>query len=43
MKFFKKIKEWLLSGVQGKAEANAEYWRTKFGNDLIYQCANTSS
>ena len=31
MALFKKIKEWLLSGVQGKAEANAEYWRNKFG------------
>ena len=31
MKFFKKIRKWLLSGVQDKAEANAEYWRKKFG------------
>ena len=34
MKFFKKIKKWLLSGVQGelnKAEARAEYWRKEFG------------
>ena len=34
MKFFKKIKKLLLSGIQGKlnkAEARAEYWRKKFG------------
>ena len=33
MKLFKKIKKWLLSGVQGelnKVEARAEYWRKKF-------------
>ena len=33
MKFFKKIKKWLLSGVQGelnKVEARAEYWRKEF-------------
>ena len=33
MKFFKKIKKWLLSGVQGelnKAETRAKYWRKKF-------------
>ena len=34
MNFFKKIKKWLLSGVQGelnKVEASAEYWRKEFG------------
>lgn len=34
MNFFKKIKKWLLSGVQGelnKVEARTEYWRKKFG------------
>lgn len=34
MKIFKKIKKWLLSGVQdelNKAEARAEYWRKEFG------------
>ena len=34
MNFFKKIKKWLLSGVQGelnKVEARAEYWRKEFG------------
>ena len=30
MSFFKKIKKWLLSGVQDKAEARAEYWRKEF-------------
>ena len=34
MKFFKKIKKWLLIDVQeelNKAEARAEYWRKEFG------------
>ena len=34
MKFFKKIKKWLLGGAQNelnKAKACAEYWRKKFG------------
>ena len=30
MNFFKKIKKWLLSGVQDKVEARAEYWRKEF-------------
>ena len=33
MKIFKKIKKWLLSGIQGelnKVEARAEYWRKEF-------------
>lgn len=33
MKIFKKIKKWLLSGVQdelNKVEARAEYWRKEF-------------
>ena len=34
MKIFKKIKKWLLSGVQdelNKADARADYWRKEFG------------
>ena len=34
MKFFKKIKKWLLIDVQeelNKVEARAEYWRKEFG------------
>ena len=30
MIFFKKIKKWLLGGVQDKVEARAEYWRKEF-------------
>ena len=34
MKIFRKVKKWLLSGVQdelNKVEARAEYWRKEFG------------
>ena len=30
MALFKKIKKWLLGGVQDKVEARAEYWRKEF-------------
>ena len=30
MALFKKIKKWLLGGVQDKVEARTEYWRKEF-------------